>query len=172
MLAGDSLTVCSARGTFARYRESPEVRLTGRQRRESAVQSLPRHVLPDIPVSVSPPQHRPHALPNPPRCLQLPPPDRRQHPEHVLPLDAIHAEITQDRERVPLHAGSPVGRVLPVAPSRPQRLARPRRRLSEGGDIRPALLRERVAARPDLPPVVESLLPSLGERYDREAAQP
>lgn len=62
--------------------------------------------------------------------------------------------------------------MLPVAPSRAQRFTRRCRRLSEGGYVSPAFLRERIAARWDLPPVVESPPPRNRERNEREAAQP
>ncbi len=84
---------------------------------EGTVDCLVGDVPIDVAVHLAPLQRRPDALAGLPHHFGMSGPDRFQDSQHILPPDAIHAHVPDNRERSLLHALHPVLRRLAVAPA-------------------------------------------------------
>lgn len=98
--------------------QGTEVRLYGWHRGQRAVDGLSRDVLRNGPVRPGPAQDRADPLPDSPGRFRAGSPYRRQDGQHVGTLDAVDAQVAEDREGVAFERLHPGVRMLGIPPAR------------------------------------------------------
>ena len=128
-------------------------------------------VVGDMAMGLGPSQDRADSLAKFARGLRLHGPDRRQHAQHVLASDPVHAHVAERREGVPLQLLQPVFRDLGITLARPVRIEGPFRRFPECRYPGAALRFPWIAAGPCEPAILEGLVPGFGETHQRKSTQ-
>ena len=118
-------------------------------------------------------QHRMDALPQPPGGVRLRVPDGSEDLQHVGARDLRDRHLPDAREGVPLEGQDPLAALRPTSPAGLLLFHNTRGGFGEAWHaLRTTLLGKRVAALAGQLTVGQRLLPRLGERDQRDAAEP
>ena len=128
-------------------------------------------IVPVVPED-GPVHDRLDALPDTAGCLGLGVPDGRQGFQYLGFRDLTHRDVADRRERVGLQALFPLIGVLRVFPGGAAKVDYFGRRLGEGGNGIPMLLRQGIYPVPDLLLILLGVISRLFERNRRKSPQP